>query len=236
METKKMKRVLLFSSGMDSLIIKELLQIKDSECLFVDMGTDENKVERILIEKKYPDVRIYTLPLQPLSLSNYIIPYRNNILTLIAANCGNNIIFGFTLGDTTKDKDYVFKAQMEAVLNYFALDKDKVSIPGPFAINMPFKMCTKTELVSEYLKRGFNIDNLFSSSSCYAGSEKPCGRCRSCLRKYVAFENNDIKKSEYWETEPTKDMLLSFLKESIYKKRNYKEIEEIKRCIRKKQF
>ena len=138
------KRVLLFSAGMDSFIYKKIFGFTDEECLFVDMGTKENKIEKQFIAKYFPKTQQYTFPLSVLELPNKIIPFRNNHIALLAANYANNIHFAFTAGDTTKDKDYVFKAQMESILNYFAQDKNKVKVEGPFAIHMDFKNFTKT--------------------------------------------------------------------------------------------
>jgi len=40
-----MNRILLYSGGLDSLILKKLYHFSDSECLYVDMGTVESKTE-----------------------------------------------------------------------------------------------------------------------------------------------------------------------------------------------
>lgn len=224
------KNVLLFSTGLDSYIMKKVFSFKNEECLFVDMGTKENEIEKERIQQYFPEVIITKVPLNSFELQNKIIPYRNHHLALIAANYANNIYFAFTAGDTTKDKDYVFKAQMEGILNYFSLSTEKVAVQGPFLIEIPFKQFTKTELVKMYLKEGFPLkDILEQSSSCYEGHSIPCGKCRSCLRKFVAFYLNGIDISEFYLENPA-DYLKNFLQESINKGRET-EIKEIEKCI-----
>lgn len=221
--------ILLFSGGMDSIIVKYLLNISNTNCLFIDMGTNENKQEWQFIKENYRGCLYEKFPLKQFELNNNIIPFRNNILSFIAANYGNRIIFGFTNGDTTKDKDYVFKAQMEAMLNYFSIDENKVSIPGPFIIDMPFKHLTKTEMLSQYLDCGGDPQKIISAKSCYVGnSEVGCGLCRSCLRKWIACTLNGIQLK--MQNTPTVSALNELLNTAILKDRK-KEIKEIERCI-----
>lgn len=221
------KRIALFSTGMDSLIMKDLYGIPNQDCLFVDMGTVENKIERQFIEAYFPGVIIIEVPLVIHELPNKIIPFRNNHLALLAANYGSVIYFAFTAGDTTRDKDYVFKSQMEGILNYFSLSEDKVKVPGPFTIVMPYKHMTKTEMVTEYINRGFDPYKLLTQScSCYTGSGLiGCGRCRSCLRKFLALELNGVNTHDFFQEDPGKHML-KFYEESVKKNRK-NELKEI---------
>jgi len=225
------KRILLFSTGMDSIIVKHLHHFSNDECLFIRMGTAENKIEEALVHKYFPGVRIADLPIGQYSLSNNIIPFRNYMLALVAAQYGNEICFGFTAGDTTKDKDYVFKAQVEAMLNYFATDPNKVCIPGPYEITMPYKALTKEEMLRVYIRCGYDVNILINAStSCYEGAEKACGICRSCLRKFVAFYNNGIDISNSLQQVPTKASLVEFYNQCIIKGRE-KESNEVLQCI-----
>lgn len=227
-------RIILFSSGMDSYILKKVYDFSDEECLFVNLGTKENKIEEKLIDEAFPDTNKVALPLINYELPNKIIPFRNHYLALLAANYGNHIYFAFTAGDTTKDKDYVFKSQIENILNYFSQDTEKIWKQGPFVVHMPFKDMTKTEIVKAYLEKGFDPYLLLrNSSSCYEGHERACGKCRSCLRKFVALTLNDISSYNYWEYQP-EGFLNEFLQESIKKNRHH-EITDIQLCIQKLQ-
>lgn len=221
-----MARVLMFSGGMDSFILKQIFQIPNKECLFVRFGTKENITEERFLDKHFPGVHKVDLPLVGFELDNKIIPFRNHFLALVGMQFANEIYFAFTAGDTTRDKDFVFKSQMEGVANYFSLSEDKVRWPWPYLVHLPFKMQTKTQIVAEYLKQGYPPGDLLEKSvSCYNGSSNGCGHCRSCIRKFVALKLNDID----W-TEPSRATLQLFLNESIQKGRQ-NEIEEIKQCI-----
>ena len=122
----------------------------------------------------------------------------------MAAQFANVIYIGTTLGDRTKDKDFVFKAQMEGILNYFSLDKDRVKVTGyPYIVEMPFKEMTKTQIVAEYVRKGGSIDKLLKEvRSCYAGGEKQCGVCKPCLRNAIALVNNNISIDGLFEQDP----------------------------------
>lgn len=224
-----MDRILVFSGGMDSFIMKYIYNFANNECLFIRMGTKENKEEERLIDKYFPGVIKIDFPLSFFELDNKIIPFRNYFFALLAAQYSSKIYFAFTIGDTTKDKDYVFKAQMEGILNYFAQAQDKVKIKDiPYIIEIPFKNKTKTELIELYIKNGFLINDLFNkTSSCYSGNS--CGICRSCLRKYIALKLNGINCENNFINNPINQLDI-FYKECITKNRGI-ETEEVKKCI-----
>ena len=227
-----MAEILMFSSGMDSLIMKIIFGYTDRECLFVDMGTNENMQEAKIIDQYFPEVKRHYLPLARFELHNKIIPFRNQILCYIGAQYGSQISFAFTAGDTTRDKDFVFKAQMEGSLNYFCGIPEKSPFPGEvYSINIPFKTITKSEMLKMYIDKGHDVDYLLSRSvSCYEGKEKQCGGCRSCLRKFVALVLNEVEWRGVFVKNPA-DRIQSFYEESKRKNRSNKEIKEIERCI-----
>lgn len=226
------RSVILYSGGMDSFCLSRIQKNHNYDLLFIDIGTEDNKKEK----KKLPtNVQIISLPLNQWELSNKIIPFRNCFFVLIAAQWYSDIYIGATVGDTTKDKDYVFKGMMESMLNYFGLDMDKIGHQSrPFIIHMPFKSLTKTEILAAYLHEGNSIEDfVHESRSCYSGSnDQECGECRSCLRKYIAMINNKVDHVANFITKPTIQQLKSFLDESI-KKNRHREIDEIKRAIRR---
>jgi hypothetical protein len=225
----------MFSSGLDSFILKKIMSFEEHECFFVNMGTKENDIEEQNIKQHFPNVRRIHLSIEQFELKNNIIPFRNVFLALAAANFANTIYFAFTAGDTTKDKDFVFKSQVEGILNYFSIDENKVSVPGPFSIEMPMKNMTKKDIVARYLKEGGDSIALHTKSfSCYEGTVMPCGKCRSCLRKFCALVLNNVECRGFFQNWPA-DYLQTHLEESIKKGRKQQEIEEIKQCIHLKQ-
>lgn len=232
------KRILMFSAGLDSFIVKTVYHFTNDECLFVKMGTPENEAEEHHIDKYFPGVLKADLPISEFALENNIIPFRNHMLCMIGGQFGNSITFGFTAGDTTRDKDLVFKSQMEGTMNYFALSADKVHHPAPYSIEMPMKHLTKSEMVDLYLRRGYNPLNLLDKSrSCYSAGFEDCGACRSCLRKYVAIYTADRLLGEKFRNGCSSDpihLLDMFYTESADKGRSEKELKEIEICMRRR--
>jgi len=201
--------VLLYSGGMDSFCLSKLY--KFNKILFFITGTLDNHKELLQLYRAIEHgvinengVEIINFPLSKYELENKIIPHRNSLFCLIASNYGNHIYIGTTIGDTTKDKDYVFKSQMEGILNYFGLDKHKNKDVGyPYQIIMPFKNLTKTQILHEYVSKGNSINDLLNySRSCYTNADLECGVCRSCLRKAVALQNNNIDYHEIFNVDP----------------------------------
>lgn len=232
-----MTNVLMYSGGMDSFIISRTMPI--DVYVFVVLGNEDNarELDRFQADTYLAEEKCYVVNMPALAeyeLDNKILPYRNHMLAMIGAQYGNNIYFGFTGGDTTKDKDFVFKSQIEGMLNYFALDQHKVNhIEYPYTVEMPFKEHSKGQMVHEYSAKATSLmsDLWTVSRSCYAGTDKECGLCRSCQRKYVALAVNgylDIWKK--FENDP-RPGLVEFLKESETKGRFQTEMDEIKAAI-----
>ena len=203
------KNVILFSGGMDSFCMMKLHN--HDTLLTFDLGTKDNRKELQQIQKMIDHdiinsdkLEVVSLPLSRFELPNKIVPHRNSLMCLIASNFGNRIYVGATAGDTTKDKDHVFKSQVEGLLNYFALDQHKVTHPNyPYTVEMPFKHLTKVQIVATYLEKGGSASDLLEySRSCYNDSTKECGKCRSCLRKIVALELNDLPYEKYFQYNP----------------------------------
>ncbi len=220
------KNVLLYSGGLDSFILRHLANF--DKILYFDVGTEDGMRE---IERLDSGVEIVPLPLQRFELENKIIPFRNYLFVLLAANFGNRIFIGTTLGDTTRDKDYVFQNLSSSVLNYFGTVKEKMPYDAEkFEVVMPFKDRTKAEIIRDYRSCLEPVEStLRQSRSCYAAGDKECGKCRSCLRKYVAFANNGIAHLLDFPP-PSQATLVHLYEESVRKGRHAKELQEIVNC------
>jgi hypothetical protein len=69
-----------------------------------------------------------------------------------------------------------------------------------FNLLTPFRDVSKAELVRRYLGRGGNMAALLRSVSCYASTDKHCGRCSSCFKRWVALTcatGNDYGDSHF---------------------------------------
>jgi len=219
------KSVLLYSGGLDSFVLRHTQAF--DHILYFHTGTEDGEKE---VARMDSGVEIVHLPLVQYELPNKIIPFRNYIFAMIAANWGNRITIGSTLGDTTRDKDYVYKSSCEMILNYFGSVSEKMPYEASqFEIVMPFKDLTKTEIVKLFLRYVYAPSRLKESRSCYKGEDKECGKCRACLRKYVAFAHNGIADILDFD-KPTKAQLVSFYSESFKKNRHPRELQEIMEC------
>lgn len=201
------KNVLLYSGGMDSYIMLNLLPY--DKAVYFNLGTEDGKREiaKIDAHKELRDkIEIIDLPIARFELPSKCLPFRNGIMVLLAANFGNVVHLGAIKDDVSKDKDFVFKNQMEGVLNYFGMDDYRVNFVGyPYEVKMPFIDKMKNEIVAAYLFRygEKSIDNLLTRSwSCYNGGEKECGYCSNCMRKYAAIRANGIEVYWHFENDP----------------------------------
>ena len=141
------RSVILYSGGMDSFCLSKM--VPEADLLFIETGTGDNQYEKLRLPDRIKQIK---LDLSAWELENKIIPFRNCFFVLAAAQKYSDIYLGATAGDTTKDKDYVFKAMMESMMNYLGLDEHKMGhINRPFIIHMPFKDMTKPEIVKSFL-------------------------------------------------------------------------------------
>lgn len=190
-----MKKVLLYSGGMDSWLIDKLW--KPDVRLFFAIGTPNSDAElRRVVKRK--DVEIASLDLAQFEQpeNNYFLPLRNLHFVVYAAHYGDIICLGATGSSTHRDKNDVFATLAENSINYLlgeGADKRDVQIV------MPFRNMSKTEILAQYLKEGGDIQECYKNTfSCYnPGSDgKPCMKCSSCLSKFTAFYENGYPFTE----------------------------------------
>jgi 7-cyano-7-deazaguanine synthase in queuosine biosynthesis len=194
----KGKTVLLFSGGMDSFAAAWLL--KPDTLLYMDTGLPEQDAELSHIQSLSlpPGSRLVVddrVRLADQKLANEIVPMRNLFFAMAGAYYGSTVYLAALAGDTTRDKDMVFARTAEGLLRYVLGDPGKApaTVPdGDFRLELPFKHLTKTELVRLYIVSGSDPSLLLDTRSCYGSGDRECGRCRSCVRKFVALSNNCV--------------------------------------------
>lgn len=190
------KTVLLFSGGMDSLIISYLQ--KPDILLYIKHGNKYQAQEEASIRKLEQRNQLYgklieddSFQLGEWERSDAIIPMRNLLFLTLATFYGEKLLVGSVLGDRTLDKSLSFFDKTKEMFDF--LYQDQHWCEGrKFEITAPYKHLTKTQLVKLYLEKGGNEEALFNSYSCYKGKEKPCLQCKPCVRKMVSLINNDI--------------------------------------------
>ena len=229
-ETVRNKTVLLYSGGMDSLIIDQIM--KPDVLLNISMDSNYDKRERLSM--KYDDRMIFlddVLNLGQYERDDAIIPNRNAHLVLLASHYGETILLGSVSGDRSFDKDEKFYMRMEDLLNHMWQEQHWTE-ERKFEVYYPYKDKTKTELVKEFLENEGQVTALAESYSCYEGGEKHCGTCKACFRKWVSLENNGIKFKDYWIDDPKSANWVDEIKDAVYT-RSYrgKEDEDIQKAM-----
>jgi 7-cyano-7-deazaguanine synthase len=207
--TPKNKKVLLFSGGMDSLMMDKLFN--PDILLVFPHGQQYEEVELNNITKLVKNGHIdgdklvfdYRFNFMELERDDAIIPLRNLYFISAATDYGEEILLGSVSGDRTLDKSNDFYKLLTKTLNYLYQDQHWCE-KRKFKISSPLKNFSKSEVVEMYLNKGGTKQALLDSYSCYSGERIPDGTCKACFRKFVALENNGIDTSNYFKNDPRK--------------------------------
>jgi 7-cyano-7-deazaguanine synthase in queuosine biosynthesis len=196
----KKKRVLLFSSGMDSYIINQLEQ--PDVLLFINNKSEYAELEMNFLKKmKYGNLVILDdfINMKKIERPDGVIPLRNMYFVAAAAEYGDEILMGVTNGDMLTDKDYVFSGLMTDLLRHFYADARFDREASNIRVDFSNKRFTKVDLIIELAHKRERegsetpfgdvarelAENTFS---CYHPNEngRPCCVCKSCMRKYLS--------------------------------------------------
>ncbi|MGA1116129.1 MAG: 7-cyano-7-deazaguanine synthase QueC [Opitutales bacterium] len=205
-----MKALVLFSGGLDSTVLAAQLLADGAETRLLSIDYGQRHAKELQQAEKIAEAlglphRILRLPdLGPLlggssltddqvelpeghyaeeSMKATVVPNRNMILLALAG--GHALSLGFDTiayaahaGEHTNYPDCrpEFADAMESALGL--ADGEKLSL------HRPFVHLSKTDLV----KKGAELDApLHLTWSCYAGREKHCGKCGTCVERKEAF-------------------------------------------------
>lgn len=196
--TRTGKKVLLFSSGMDSYIINELE--KPDVLVFVDNKSNYSELEMEYLRRTEHTNLVFVedfINHSSIELDNMIIPGRNLYLVMIASYFGEEIILGATAGDRSTDKDEKFADLSSQLLSHMYSESHWCS-KGDIHVNLKYKSWTKQDLVKKLVS--VNEKNkiskyetvralVYKSFSCYHPTEYggQCNRCKPDVRKYLAI-------------------------------------------------
>ena len=127
---------------------------------------------------------------------------RNAFFALAGAYYGDEMILVSTAGDTTNDKDQPFVENINNLFKHMFLNKLKnpSTSPDGAVLTIPYRNLTKTQLIGLYLKTGGSVKALLKTRSCYSDKNGECGKCRSCIRKFVALKLNGLET--IWNEDP----------------------------------
>lgn len=205
-----MKKILLYSGGMDSWLIDKIW--KPDERVYIDMGTRYTGNE---VSKLDESIRVVKHSLGQYEREDSIIPLRNLYLVMIICNefpeGDLDICIGATAGDRVLDKSVEFADATSKLLSF--LYSPQHWTPGrTIRVNVDYKNKTKSQLIKEYLDQGGDIKEAFKRSfSCYApinGGE--CWACKPCFRKFVAFAMNGMEFDA-----ATSEKAINYIKQEI---------------------
>ena len=178
-----MKKVQLYSGGMDSYIISKLW--KPDVKVYFDYGTEQNKLE---IAHLPEDVIVKPLPIGEYMEDDGIhtIPLRNLIFAALAINYGDEVCIGGLKTDLHYDKKPEFA---DACTKLFNSVTEKERSHRTVKVSIPFAEYSKTDLVYEYFKNGGSEEELDRESwSCHEPDNgKPCGKCQACKARKKAI-------------------------------------------------
>ena len=226
-ERKENSIVLLFSGGLDSFIAYYMLKEKHPNkriyCLHVNLhvpySDKELKAVKELSFKARMNVLFMDCDLRKWITDEwgYTIPCRNLLLTAIGTYFSNDVYLISQKGETSiADRTPEFFKQASAEFSDFYGERINVGM----VINK-----TKQDMVSWYIKRGYNPELLKETVSCFERTESKnhCGKCPSCLRKAVALAYNNIDISDMFENDVTQSELIpkyiEKMKKGMYEKR-----------------
>lgn len=186
-----MKKVLLYSGGMDSWLISKIC--KPDVKLFVDMGTNSCKGELTRLDSDVTIVNMKDLGQFERVETDFILPLRNLYLIALATNFGEHIILGANATDATLDKTEEFAEKLENLLNYMYLPQ-KWTAGKEIKVDVSYRNYTKSQLLKMYLDNGGSVEEVYNHTfSCYTpNNKKECHNCRPCFLKLMAFVDNDI--------------------------------------------
>jgi 7-cyano-7-deazaguanine synthase len=205
-----MKALVLFSGGLDSTVLAAQLLADGAETRLLSIDYGQRHAKELQQAEKIAEAlglphRILRLPdLGPLlggssltdnqvelpeghyaeeSMKATVVPNRNMILLALAGGHAlslrfNTIAYAAHAGDHTIYPDCrpEFADAMENALELADWEK--------LFLHRPFVHLSKTDLV----KKGAELDApLHLTWSCYAGREKHCGKCGTCVERKEAF-------------------------------------------------
>ena len=184
------------SGGMDSTLLyfKYKAQLPSLRAMYCDVGQPYRDAEidalnALGIEFEYVDCP----QVRQEQYWKHIIPARNFVILSHAAEMirGGRILFGATRNEIQLSGGDESAAFLVGINELFAY------LPYPVRVEFPFAQQTKTDMVREWLAVEGHEKILQTTLSCFSPKYEDscwrhCGACGACLRKWIAFRNNNL--------------------------------------------
>ena len=129
------------------------------------------------------------------SASSVWVPARNMVFTSIAASYAESIGAEIIIVGWDREEAATFPDNSKEFLNAFN-ELIEIGSPDNIKIEAPAIDLNKEEIVELGVKVGAPME---LSYSCYAGREKHCGVCESCMRRKRAFKKLKINDPTEYE-------------------------------------
>lgn len=196
----------LASGGLDSTaaywMAVEAASADDSppRALYMDMGQPYRDAELAALERlEIPIERIPVAPLDLASAWGHIHPGRNFLyfaLALEHVRQHTELWFGAVKGEipeTGGDKSRAFLRLASEIISS--------SSPWSLRLHLPVQELTKTQIAAWLIDRK-GVDYAKRVYSCFSGSERSCGTCQACWRRYHAFFANGLNLRHEFAAHP----------------------------------
>lgn len=209
--------VVMYSGGLDSLIAYHYgrSQGYQPHCIHLNFGQPyaEKELASILRASEWhPSVdvlnfrELYDLFLS--RLTNHIIPSRNVLLAVLGSMFGPRVWINAFDGEQNgeeHDKSERYFHDVSALLTF-----TNEFFQPQTVVESPFASMSKGEVIRWGLDHGILREVLFDTSSCYSEHHQKCGTCITCVKRYLAFLENDIEEPGY-EVNPLKSQYFAEL-------------------------
>lgn len=213
-----MKILILYSSGLDSFIMKKLAESQghDVSCVYYQHGAPSEKEEIKLLPDNVEirnidwlnETRIPVAKKSNPAVGPIYIPGRNMIFALLAAcqDLPDEIWLGPLVdeaNDLATDKNETFRVMTNSLMNYVLSPfKDKITLRFPFVE----RGWGKVECVQWALCNGITREEILSTVSCsFHDGTKACGECFQCLKRRLVFKKCGVDICESYTDPLTND-------------------------------
>ena len=201
------KVALLWSGGIDCLASYVMYKGKVDVLVCVDMRHKYARLERVAawvvalelgIAEKIEDVSFPLLG--EFEKPNAEIPMRNVFLLMIAKLFASEVVISIELGsfeNESDDRSMAFLSKMGGML---------VGMDPHTVISNPVKTMTKVDevrVILDYFGETRAIELLKKTYSCYSGKGR-CGKCKACIRTYLALRYWEIDCDGWFASNPSK--------------------------------
>ncbi|MCK4686598.1 MAG: 7-cyano-7-deazaguanine synthase [Candidatus Lokiarchaeota archaeon] len=199
---KEYKKVILVSGGMDSSIMWKINdKEKDKIGLYVDFRQNYALKEKKAIMDFGIKAEFINYDLSNGITWEHIIPTRNFLLIALAEGFTSHegeIWIGAVQGETVEDKGDKSELFFRLVEEFIWRTKHKK------VFIKTLKAKTKNDWLKDYIKETGDM-KILDTVTCFSGtdSEKGCGKCQACVRKWIALQYCKIDNiSNYFEEDP----------------------------------